>query len=250
MLRFNGSGLEVSEDGGRKAAAGSARAHGRALTRPQPWLWTVRNRRRCADHVGMGARWWLVPTALLLVLSGCQRTEAPPARAETPATEPDVHSFARPDLARVTHVALDLRADFDARVLAGQARLTLERAPGADAVVLDSRGLAIDRVADASGAPLRFELGPEDAVRGRALTVSLPGGVREVVVSYRTSPDAEALQWLAPEQTAGGRRPYLYSQGQAILTRTWIPTQDSPGIRQTYSARIVVPRDLRAVMSA
>ena len=198
----------------------------------------------------MGARWWLVPTALLLVLSGCQRTEAPPARAETPATEPDVHSFARPDLARVTHVALDLRADFDARVLAGQARLTLERAPGADAVVLDSRGLAIDRVADASGAPLRFELGPEDAVRGRALTVSLPGGVREVVVSYRTSPDAEALQWLAPEQTAGGRRPYLYSQGQAILTRTWIPTQDSPGIRQTYSARIVVPRDLRAVMSA
>jgi hypothetical protein len=59
-----------------------------------------------------------------------------------------------------------------------------------------------------------------------------------------------ARQWLAPEQTAGKRHPYLYSQGQAILTRTWIPTQDSPGIRQTYSARIVVPKPLRAIMSA
>jgi aminopeptidase N len=71
-----------------------------------------------------------------------------------------------------------------------------------------------------------------------------------VIVSYETQPDAAALQWLTPEQTAGGRRPFLYSQGQAILTRTWIPTQDSPGIRQTFRARIVVPEGLRAVMSA
>ena len=170
----------------------------------------------------MSVRWWLVPTALLLVLSGCQRAEAPPARAETPATEPDVHSFARPELARVTHVALDLRADFDARVLAGQARLTLERAPGADAVVLDSRGLAIDCVADASGEPLRFELGPEDAVRGRALTVSLPDGVREIVVSYRTSPDAEALQWLAPD--ADGRR-----RSTRTSSRRARPSSRAPG---------------------
>src|SRR5690606_2458298 len=35
-----------------------------------------------------------------------------------------------------------------------------------------------------------------------------------------------------------------------ILTRTWVPTQDSPGIRQTYEARIVAPEDLRVVMSA
>jgi aminopeptidase N len=71
-----------------------------------------------------------------------------------------------------------------------------------------------------------------------------------ITVVYRTAPDAAALQWLAPSQTAGKAHPYLYSQGQAILTRTWIPTQDSPGIRQTYAASITVPRDLRAVMSA
>ena len=63
-------------------------------------------------------------------------------------------------------------------------------------------------------------------------------------------PQAEALQWLSPEQTTGGAHPYLFSQGQAILTRTWIPTQDCPAIRQTYDARITVPAGLRAVMSA
>jgi aminopeptidase N len=69
-------------------------------------------------------------------------------------------------------------------------------------------------------------------------------------VTYRTAPTSAALQWLAPEQTAGKRLPFLYSQGQPILTRTWIPTQDGPSIRQTYEARIAVPRDLRAKMLA
>jgi aminopeptidase N len=194
---------------------------------------------------------WLIPAALLVVLAACQRP-GPPAPAGPPssAAAPDMHSFARPEEARVTHVALDLHADFMAKVLSGRAVLTLERAPGAAGIVLDTRELAIERVADGEGHTLDFELGPGDAVRGRPLTVSLPDGVGEIAITYRTSPGAEALQWLAPSQTAGRVAPYLYSQGQAILTRTWIPTQDSPGIRQTYSARIVVPDGLRAVMSA
>ena len=151
---------------------------------------------------------------------------------------------------RVKHVALDLTADFGAKTLSGTAALTLERAPDSREVVLDTRDLTIERVADPGGQALTFALGDADPIRGRALTVQLPAGVTEVVIAYRTAPAAEALQWLAPSQTAGGRHPYLFSQGQAILTRTWIPTQDSPGIRQTYTARIVVPAELRAVMSA
>ncbi len=150
----------------------------------------------------------------------------------------------------MTHVALDLRADFQARTLSGRSTLTVERAPGATEVVLDTRDLTIESVTDARGQALRFSLGDNDAILGRPLTVQLPEDGTAIVVTYRTSPAAAALQWLTPEQTAGKRHPYLYSQGQAILTRTWIPTQDSPGIRQTYSARIVAPTPLRAVMSA
>src|SRR5688572_21947125 len=179
----------------------------------------------------------------------CGRTDEPGPTASA-NQERDIHTYARPDQARVTHVALDLRADFTAKVLSGKATLTLQRAAGANQVVLDTSELTIDGVSAPDGAPLKFTLGTTDAILGRPLTVELPSNVSSIVVAYRTSPEADALQWLAPSQTAGKKQPYLYSQGQAILTRTWIPTQDSPGIRQTYSARITVPRGLRAVMSA
>ena len=166
----------------------------------------------------------------------------------TPVIDP--HSYARPAEARVTHVALDLRADFARTVFEGTATLTLQAAADAREVVLDTRGLEIQGVADARGAALTYALGPADPILGRALTITLPTDRSTVVVRYRTSPQAEALQWLSPAQTAGGAHPYLFSQGQAILTRTWIPTQDTPAVRQTYNARVIVPAPLRAVMSA
>ena len=192
-------------------------------------------------------------SAIGTIAIGCGKT-GPPAETDRPVTtttapERDIHSYARPDEARVTHVALDLTADFDARVLSGTATLKVQRKPSADQVVLDTKGLDIQRISG-GGSDLKFALGGEDKILGRPLTVDLPPNVSEITIAYRTSPDAGALQWLQPSQTAGSKRPYLYSQGQAIFTRTWIPTQDSPGVRQTYSARITVPRDLHAVMSA
>jgi aminopeptidase N len=162
----------------------------------------------------------------------------------------DIHSFARPAEARVTHVALDLVADFAGKALRGSATLDLARSAESREVVLDTRGLDIQAVTSGDGRPLTFAMGTSQPILGAPLTVELPADVRRIVVRYATRPDAGALQWLTPAQTAGKRHPYLFSQGQAILTRTWIPTQDSPGIRQTYSARITVPAELRAVMSA
>jgi leukotriene-A4 hydrolase len=197
--------------------------------------------------------------AVALAACACQRGTAgagsTAATLEAPVTDAteaarDIHSFARPSDARVTHVALDLRANFTDKRLSGTATLTFERRPGATELVLDTRDLDIQRVADRAGATLPYSLADPDPILGRALTVTLPPQTNTIVVSYRTEPAAAALQWLARAQTAGKRLPYLYSQGEAILTRTWIPTQDSPGIRQTYEARITVPRDLRALMSA
>ena len=170
--------------------------------------------------------------------------------ADSIAFVSDTHSYARPEIARVSHVALDLTADFGAKRLAGTATLDVHRAADAREIVLDTKDLAITDVKDSSGSVLRHRLGAADPILGSPLTVELPAGVRRITIAYSTSPTAGALQWLEPAQTAGKQHPYLFSQGQAILTRTWIPTQDSPGIRQTYSARITVPAELRVVMSA
>ena len=167
-----------------------------------------------------------------------------------PSEAVDIHSFAKPADARVTHVALDLRADMQAHELRGTATLTVARRAGATELVLDTRDLDIEKVTDGGGGALEHALGDTDPIKGRPLTLKLADRDGPVVITYKTRPTAAALQWLAPEQTAGKRQPYLFSQGQAILSRTWIPTQDSPGIRQTYSAKITVPSPLRAVMSA
>ena len=182
-----------------------------------------------------------------------QVAEAAPERMVAPVlTGPDakdIHSYARPAEARVTHVALDLEADFENKRLEGTALLDIQAAEGAKEIVLDTKNLDIRTVTDAAGKPLDYTLGEADPNLGAPLIVPL-NGTEQIRIGYRTAPDAAALQWLAPEQTAGKKLPYLFSQGQAILNRTWIPTQDSPGIRQTWEARIVVPEPLKAVMSA
>jgi aminopeptidase N len=78
----------------------------------------------------------------------------------------------------------------------------------------------------------------------------MPADATEVVIRYETSPDALALQWLEPQQTAGKRHPFLYTQAQSIHARSFIPLQDTPGVRITYEATVRTPPQMRAVMSA
>jgi hypothetical protein len=201
---------------------------------------------------------------LLPVLLGLAVLAPVPARATVPvaavpvATPPspilttpealDSETHARPAIARVTHVALDLAVDFEARVLRGTATLDLLAAPGARAIVLDDKGLVIESVRDGRGRALRWRVGAAAGEKGAPLTIRI-GAARRIVIRYASQPQASALGWLPPALTAGKARPFLYSQGQAIENRSWIPTQDSPGIRQTWEARITVPEDLVAVMS-
>lgn len=189
------------------------------------------------------------PTPLLalpLLLAACSS----PARGAAPHAPLDPHSFAEPERVRVTHVALDLTLDFEARVAHGTVELALRRADPGAPLVLDTNELVIEAVTTPTGSNLPWSLGAGVERLGRPLTIRLRAGEERVRIRYRTSPAAEAMQWLAPAQTADGRHPFLFTQGQSILTRSWIPLQDSPGVRVTYEARVRAPEGLTAVMSA
>lgn len=199
----------------------------------------------------------LTAAAAAMLLMSCQtKTAAPPAEdagqvapiLDTPDAV-DAHSYARPLEARVTHVKLDLNVDFAARQVGGTATLAIQARPSAREIILDDKGLQIEKITDEAGQPLAYQVGANDENLGAPLAVQI-GDKRKIVIRYKSSPGAGALQWLTPEQTAGKKYPYLLSQGEAIDNRSWIPTQDSPGIRQTWEARIRVPKALTAVMSA
>ena len=171
----------------------------------------------------------------------------------------DYHSFANVTDFRVRHLDLDLDVNFDARRLDGHADLTVVRLnPAARTLILDTRALSIRAVSllppQGAPQPLTFRVGEARKHLGQPLSIDLPAaaGAREfkVRVDYRTAPVASGLQWLTPEQTAGKKHPYLFSQSQAIHARSWIPLQDSPQVRVTYRATVRTPAALRAVMGA
>jgi aminopeptidase N len=199
--------------------------------------------------------------AALLLTAACRVSDqAQPTQpaAEKAAIAPilstadarDVHSFARPLEARVHHVALDLDVNFDTRRIGGKATLDIDRRPDAKEIILDDNGLEIQAVTDGLGKPLAWKAGAKVGKLGAPLAIALRPDTKRIAIRYSSAHDSGALQWLTPEQTAGKKRPYLFSQGQAIENRSWIPTQDSPAIRQTWEATIHVPAGLTAVMSA
>jgi aminopeptidase N len=108
----------------------------------------------------------------------------------------------------------------------------------------------IKLVADGAGQKLNWTVGAVDKDLGAPLSVELRPDTRKIVIDYESAPEAGALLWLTPEQTVGKKAPFMFSQGEAIENRTWIPTQDSPAIRQTWEARVSVAKPLTVVMSA
>ena len=169
--------------------------------------------------------------------------------------EPDPHSYAEPGVVTVSALKLDLDVDFAKRELAGQAELMLDwHDPAARTLVLDTRDLKIDKVeaigADGKATKAAFTLGARDAIFGSALRIRLEDAAPAVRIRYRTLPAASGLQWMTPAQTSSGKHPFMFSQSQAIHARSWIPLQDTPAVRFTYSARIKAPKALRVVMSA
>src|SRR6185503_12863479 len=196
------------------------------------------------------ARLRLMIVVLVSALScACGRSE------DSVRMRTDPSSFANVSAFVTTNLALDLTADFAAKTLAGTADLTLEiHDAAATQLVLDTRDLTIRKVEAAidKGAfvETKHSLDAASPAFGSALRITMPPGANRVRVSYTTSPSARGLQWLLPEQTAGRKHPFLFSQAQAIQARSFVPVQDLPGVRFTYDATIRTPKELVAVMAA
>lgn len=167
----------------------------------------------------------------------------------------DPLSYANFEQVRTRALHMDLKADFEKKTLSGFAELSLDWLDkSARTLDLDTRELTISKIEaqDAMGrwTPAKYSLDKFDQEKGQALHVQLPAQAPKVRIHYHTAPTASALQWLTPAQTLSGKRPFMFSQSQSINARSWVPVQDTPSVRFTYTARIQAPQGLRVVMSA
>ena len=202
-----------------------------------------------------------LPLFAALMLTACKSEDpaptvvaAKPAKVETkPAI--DEHSYAEPGKVAIKDLTLDLSLDFDSKTLAGVATYQLDwKDAAATTLVLDSRDLTIAKIegTDAKGAwaPLKFALAAADPILGSKLSIDTPKRNPEVRVTYTTSPQASGLQWLEPSMTEGKQLPFMFSQSQQIHARSWVPLQDTPSVRYTYSAHVSSRPDVMVLMSA
>jgi len=188
----------------------------------------------------------LILFSILCMLS-CQQKEVKPGQV----ANGDPHSFAKPAISVAKHLDLDLIVDFAKQELRGKAVWTIENLTKAHEIIFDNNGLNISKITlGDEEKETTFRLGNEEKFLGKALHISIAPETRRLTIYYSTGKDAGALQWLTPQQTAGKKQPYLFTQSESIAARSWIPCQDSPGIRFTYNAKIKVPSNLLALMSA
>lgn len=165
----------------------------------------------------------------------------------------DPSSYAEIESVRIKHINLDLTVDMNARKLVGSAELHLDWLDEkARRLVLDTRALDIRAIQGWDGktwSKLDYSLEANDPIFGSALRITLKQTMPRIRIQYATRPEASGLQWLTPEMTAS-KQPFMFSQSQAIHARSWIPLQDTPGVRFTYEARIRTDKSLLALMSA
>ncbi|XP_021739690.1 leukotriene A-4 hydrolase homolog [Chenopodium quinoa] len=162
----------------------------------------------------------------------------------------DPHSYTNSSHPFTTHISLSLFFDFSSSIIHSSALLSLS-SPFSGDLFLDTRALSITSIVDPdTNSPIPFSLSSEiDPIKGALLTVTL-SDQSKFLISFQTSPNSSALQWLTPPQTFNKTLPFVYTQCQAIHARSIFPCQDTPAARITYSAKINIPRVLSAVMSA
>lgn len=189
----------------------------------------------------------LILATLFLTVIACQKKE----QTEKTTAVTDEHSYSKPELAVVKHLDLDIKVDFDTQTISGKASWLIDNVSKGNEIIFDENTLNITKVTLGDDEKeTKFELGKDVEFHGKPLHITIEPTTTKVNIYYSTTKDAVALQWLKPEQTADKKKPFLFSQGESVWSRTWIPCQDSPGIRFTYNAKVTVPKDLLAVMSA
>lgn len=162
----------------------------------------------------------------------------------------DTHSKSNALEMHPQHVSLDIEVDFEKQQIHGSSKWFLKPDKGTKKAIFDTYRLEIDSILYADGSQAKYEIGTHDPILGAALEVEIEEDTYELTIYYKTGEDATALLWLTPEQTFGKEAPYLFTQGEPIYTRTWVPSPDGPGYRFTYDAKVKVPEGLLALMSA
>lgn len=195
----------------------------------------------------------LVFCLLLSILCSCKNEHNPKATVtETiDVTSLDPHSYANFNEVQTQHLSLELEVSFTNQTIYGIARHQIIN-KNAHKAIFDINGPLIQKVTTGPKGKEEeadFVIGKmdQDSVLGQPLIVTVTPKTKFINIYYKTGSRCDAVEWIHPTSK---KEAFLYTQGQAILTRTWIPLQDAPSNRISYDATVKVDPSYLALMSA
>jgi len=123
-----------------------------------------------------------------------------------------------------------------------------------DTIYLDVQNMTIFDISDDQGRFLKHKIDSPNPVLGDRLTIYLQEKIHKsdeikLRISYETSSQASAVSWLTPEQTAGKKLPYMFTQCESIFCRSIAPLQDTPSIKSTYTVNTTTIADITTRVS-
>lgn len=145
----------------------------------------------------------------------------------------------------LVHLKLELKLDLEKRHVEGVATLNLRATRAADSVQLDAVDLNITEVTLARGSASPSAAKYE--ATGKQLEIPLdgapakPGDTLQIRVSYSVADPKEGLHFFAPCEGDPSIPLQVWSQGQSIDNRRWIPCFDDPGEMQSSEMIVTVP---------
>jgi aminopeptidase N len=161
-----------------------------------------------------------------LLIAASLTAQAPARSGTVGAYDPPRTWSVRTPSFDLQHQRIALRFDLARRLLTGEAttRVVILGQP-TDSVRLDAANLTIDAATDARGKRLKFTADTA-GVTVRLPKRAQPGDTISFTLRYRTVPERGA--YFVP------RRRVVWTQGEAIETRSWVPTYDAPNDKTTW----------------
>ena len=146
----------------------------------------------------------------------------------------DVSSFGNYHQVRNLSYDVELFIDFQNEIFKGYVVIEFERFDQSiNFVVLDTNNLNIHKcsIDDKEVNFIMHNDHPFKGSLGTPLEVDISLAKTEkfkLKIEYETTKNSSGLQWMKPNQTKTGNKPFVFTQCEPILARTCLPCQDSP----------------------
>ena len=161
----------------------------------------------------------------------------------------ELNTFSNYDIISQTNINVHFIVDFDNKKVDGEVTISFKALEDGEVIILDTKSLIIKSVKDNTGNELDFKLDNYYRLESHGVPLKIykeysKDDTFDITIEYSTTKDCMAIDWLEPEQTSGGKYPFMYSQCQSILCREMLPIQDTPAVKMPVQISITVPEEL------